>query len=383
MIALLIVPCLFLFTACGDKGGDGNKGDGKLQTTQEEAYNVFKDLANNYSNNITNKTYTNDTITTIKSNLDTTGVELNEEQEKMVKANTLDLKNYEKDIISFNSEGEGIKFQSVKENDELEYSPTYVEVVKKIDDKYVLLDYRRYEDNDVEPSVFVERIESARYVGNDYVKHVFGDIEKTFLDDILTFSKDNNSIDDYKKSLTKELEKIQELLDDLTRGNAKIDLENVTTNIKFSVDKNLYKLEFGYDINEINYIDDNENPATAGLNTNIILSFNNSKIMGVEVVVNINANGQIVLGKLENTLTLPISTNFSISLSYAESDTFDTETFNKKDWVSYMSEDQQIVNSISSLEITFDNYHLHGFTSLEFDTIIDHENLKQIATNVI
>lgn len=53
---------------------------------------------------------------------------------------------------------------------------------------------------------------------------------------------------------------------------------------------------------EINYIDDNGNPTTAGLNTNIILSFNNSKIMGVEIVVNIDANGQIVLGKLENTL---------------------------------------------------------------------------------
>lgn len=383
-IALLVIPCLFLFTACGDKGGNGDKGENKLQTTQEEAYNVFKNLADNYSNkNSISKTYIIDTDSIIKSNCDSTGVELTEDQKLMVKANELDIKDYEREIISFNSEGEGIKYQSTKESEELDYKPKYVDVIKKINDKYVLLDYRRYEDDSVEPSVIVERINSAEYVGDDYARNVFGDIEGSFLDEVLTFSKDNNSIEDYKKALTKELEGLQELLSELTNDNVKIDLEKVTTNIKFSVDNSIYKLEFGYEIKDINYIDETEKPATAGLNANIILSFNNSRIMGVKIGVNINANGHIVLDQQENALILPISTNFSISLSYEESDTFDTETFNKKDWISYMAEDQLIENSTSILELTFDGYHMHEFTSLEFDTIIDHENLKQIASSIV
>lgn len=99
---LCIIPCLFMFTACGK---DDGKGDGQ-PTVLEQGFNTIKAIANKNTKIVEGRTYNHNSKSKMIMNYDTTGLDENLAKELNKQAGEIKSENIS--LLGFSQDGEGI-----------------------------------------------------------------------------------------------------------------------------------------------------------------------------------------------------------------------------------------------------------------------------------
>lgn len=343
---LCIIPCLFMFTACGK---DDSKGEGQ-PTVLEQGFNTIKAIANKNTKIVEGRTYNYNSKSKMTTNFDTTGLDENLAQELNNRA--VEIKSEKIALLGFSQDGEGIyrtKSLDLSEED-WEISEEDWDIretaIKKENiggtQKYIKYEYNKDSEREETQAVIV---------GEDYAKVIFPENDDFMLTsgEFLSVFKDCENIEEMKQKLSilaGEVDLDEEDLDK-TKFSGTIDITKENDKFKLSGDMSYTNLQ----------IEDETTHTTATANVigSIEVVFDTNEIISYKIKIDFSIVGKHNVSMTDTPNLVNATSTMSMESQENIQNTFDKSELNKD----YLSLVDSTDISLASVSV---NVYLNGTT---------------------
>lgn len=336
---LCIIPCLFMFTACGK---DDGKGDGQ-PTVLEQGFNTIKAIANKNTKIVEGRTYNHNSKSKMVMNYDTTGLDENLAKELNKQAGEIKSENIS--LLGFSQDGEGIyrtkSLSSFEEGWEIRETAIKKENINGTQ-KYVKYDYSKDSKREETQAVIV---------GDDYVKVVFPENDDFMLTsgEFLADFKDCENIEEMKQ-------KLSNLASEVNLDEEVLDRTKFSGTLDITKENDKFKLIGGMSYTNLQIEDEKtQTTSTANVIGSVEVVFDTNEIISYKIKIDFSVVGKYNVSMTDTPKLINATSTISMESQENIQSTFDKSELNRD----YLSLVDSTDISLASVSV---NVYLNGTT---------------------